>query len=290
MRALELTDLLWVCDPGTMERLPVSRDDVVDRLAAGGQRRAAMIARRLPATGGVLDEPAIDALLLRVHRELQRLGEELQQPRRVAETIAPWVDRLVARHPGQRVRIVDVGCGLGYVTRWFSQRHTFGDGVELLGVDLNATLIAGAETLARAEGLRCRFVVGNAATRGVAIEPTQPTVVISTGLLHHLQEPELEAFFREQADLNVDAFAHWDVDPSPWSTLGAWVFHRARMREAVSRHDGVLSARRAHRATTLLRTSRTLAGGYLLACRDAPLGRPRLTNALRPVTGVRVPS
>lgn len=51
--------------------------------------------------------------------------------------------------------------------------------------------------------------------------------------MHHLPEPELAEFFAAQARLGVAAFAHWDIAPCLWSTLGAWVFHQARMREPV---------------------------------------------------------
>jgi hypothetical protein len=55
MRALEITDLLWRAD-AEGNRLPVVRAEAVDRLARLGQRRAARIVARMPATDGVLDD------------------------------------------------------------------------------------------------------------------------------------------------------------------------------------------------------------------------------------------
>jgi hypothetical protein len=70
----------------------------------------------MPATGGVLDADFVDGLGTRVHCELQRLGEELQFARRVATYLQALIKRL--RGDGhQVVRIVDVGCGLGYLIR-----------------------------------------------------------------------------------------------------------------------------------------------------------------------------
>ncbi|MFC8191035.1 methyltransferase domain-containing protein [Cellulomonas sp. NPDC057328] len=284
-RPLEITDLLWRSDPVTGERCPVRRDDVVATLRERGQHRAARVAARLPATDGVLDERELDALLVRVHCELQRLGEELQLPRRVASTLVGWVAPLLAARPEVPLRVVDVGCGLGYVIRWLAAHRVLGPDVELVGVDLNGTLVERAAALARAESLPCRFVTGDAFVPGVAVDDPARTVVVSSGLLHHLAPDDLTRFFAAQQAMRVSAFAHWDVVPGAGATLGAWVFHRARMREAVSRHDGVLSARRAHPASVLLPAARRGAPDYDVRCVDTPLWTPPVAEVLRPVTG-----
>lgn len=276
---VEITDLLG--GPG----IPVRRDEVVERLRDSGQRRAARIAEGLPATpDGLLDRAEVDRLLIQVHRELQRLSEELQQGRRVAETLAPWVARLGG---GDRpVRVVDVGCGLGYVVRWLAARRAL-DGVELVGVDLDAGLVAEAARLAEVEELDCRFVHGDALDPGIVVADPERTLLISTGLLHHLRGDELRRFFAAHEELGVAGFCHWDPDPGWWTILGAWMFHRARMREPVSRHDGVLSARRAHPAEELLRAARAGAPAYEVACGGGSGRLPLLSEVLRPVVGVR---
>jgi len=83
----------------------------------------------------------------------------------------------------------------------------------------------------------------------------------------------------------VAAFAHWDIVPSRWSTLGAWVFHRARMREPLSRHDGVLSARRAHPAPVLVAAAAAGAPGYLARVVEESRWHPRALDVLRPLVG-----
>jgi len=279
---LEITDLLWSSDPATGERRQVRHDAVIARLEAGGQRRAARLARRLPARDGILIADEIDALQVRVHCELQRLGEELQLPRRIAE----WIAQFRGTRPGEPIRVVDVGCGLGHVVRWLAAHEALGPDVELVGVDLNRTLITRAAELAAAEALDCRFVAGDAFEPGVAGGGDKTTVVVSSGLLHHLHAADLPDFFAAQRRLGVTAFAHWDIDPGPWTTLGAWVFHQARMREPVSRHDGVLSARRAHPAAVLLAAAQAGAPNYNPACVDGAPWWPRLSDVLRPVTGV----
>lgn len=280
---VEITDLLWEWDASGARR-PVPVETAAGRLERAGQRRAARLVRRMPARDGLLDPAAVDALLLRVHYELQRLEEELQLARRIAETVAPWVTALRGERP---VRLVDVGCGLGYVLRWLATHRPLGPDVELIGVDLNRRLVEHAAELAAAESLPCRFVAGDAFAPGVAVDRGTPCVMVSSGLLHHLPARELPSFFAAQRRLGVAAFAHWDVRPGPWSTLGTWVLHAARMREPVSRHDGVLSARRAHPAATLRTAARAGAPGYQVACVDGPAWLPRPLDVLRPVTGVR---
>ncbi len=285
MRPLEITDLLWSFDESGC-RLPVRRDEVVSALSARSQRRAARIAARLPTVDGTFDADAVDALGLRVHCELQRLGEELQFGRRVAETLVPLIERI--RETGSVPRIVDVGCGLGFVIRSLAAEHRLGPGVELVGIDLNPVLVARAAELAAAEGLACRFQQGDALrSDGVLHSAAERTIVISSGLLHHLDPADLPEFFAGQAHHRVRAFAHWDIAPCGWSTLGAWVFHRARMREPVSRHDGVLSARRAYPATVLERAAREGAPGYHPRVDEGGRWHPRALDVLRPIIGIR---
>jgi SAM-dependent methyltransferase len=179
--ALEITDLLWQCnDQG--QPIPVPQAAAVSRLAGLGQRRAARIVGRMPAAEGVLDAQYVDELMLRVHCELQRLSEELQLARRIAGLLAPLVARIRETGGGAPVRVVDVGCGVGYVVRWLAATSALGAGVELAGVDMNATLVGAAIRLAERESLNCRFVRGNAFDPGVAVDDGPRTMVICSPL------------------------------------------------------------------------------------------------------------
>ena len=125
-RLLEITDLLWPVDSRGAP-VPAVKADVVNALRVRGQRDAARIVSAIPAVQGVLDPAYVDALGLRVHRELQRLGEELQLARRVAALLSPLVEGLRAGGAG-RVRVVDVGCGLGFVVRSIAASCALGPG------------------------------------------------------------------------------------------------------------------------------------------------------------------
>ncbi len=274
-------------DPDTQARRPVERARALGVFEAAGDRQAVRIIRRIPTRAGpggaLLDEDAVDAMLLRAHGELQRLSEEFQQGPRVVSLLRPLIDLLRVEATGP-IRVVDVGCGLGFIIRWLAATQALGADVELVGCDYNATFVAQAAALAEAEGLACSFAVGNAFTLD------QPaTIFLSNGVLHHCRGHDLESFFEHQHQPEVQAFVHYDIAPTALTPTGAWVFHQARMREPLARHDGVLSARRAHGDATLVAAIRAGAPAFVPLVFDATSQRSPWLNVMRPVLGVRPP-
>ncbi|WRZ87983.1 class I SAM-dependent methyltransferase [Streptomyces sp. NBC_01007] len=282
MQQLEISDLITAVDPHTGHRLPVRRAEVIQQLRESGDERAARIVAGLPADqDGVLDPYTVDRLLISVHTELQRLSEELRIGERLVHVLGPLFTaiRAAAGQTGA-YRLVDVGCGLGYLVRWLAATDALGADVELVGVDLDAALVGEADRLAHAEGLNCRFVHGNAFDL-----PEAATVYVSTGVLHHFRGSALADFFQAQAASPAYAFCHFDIAATPLAPLGAWIFHRARMRNPLGRHDGVVSARRAHSDETLLRTA-AVPGIRALLYEPRGAANPFCTT-LRPIIGVR---
>ncbi|MEU8791331.1 class I SAM-dependent methyltransferase [Streptomyces sp. NPDC048643] len=282
MPQLEISDLITEVDPHSGRRLPVRRAEVIEQLRESGDERAVRIVARLPADqDDVLDPHAVDRLLISVHTELQRLSEELRIGERLVDLLGPLFTaiRSTTGEPGP-YRLVDVGCGLGYLVRRLATTNALGADVELVGVDLNAALVGEAERLARAEGLNCTFVHGNAFDL-----PEAATVYVSTGVLHHFRGSALTEFFQAQAASPAYAFCHFDIAPTPYAPLGAWIFHRARMRNRLGRHDGVASALRAHTDETLLRAA-AQSGIRALLYEPRTMANPFCTT-LRPVIGVR---
>ncbi|MFD6077410.1 class I SAM-dependent methyltransferase [Streptomyces hydrogenans] len=282
MQQFEISDLITAVEPRSGRRLPVRRAEVVRRLLESGDERGSRIVAELPADReGVLDPDAVDRLLISVHTELQRLSEELRIGERLVHVLGPIFTaiRSAGAQPGP-YRLVDVGCGLGYLVRRLASTRALGADVELVGVDLDAALVGEAERLAREEGLGCRFVHGNAFDL-----PQAATVYVSTGVLHHFRGPDLGEFFRAQAASPAQAFCHFDIAATRLASIGAWVFHRARMRHPLGRHDGVVSARRAHSDETLLRAA-TAPGIRPLLYEPRGSANPFCTT-LRPVIGVR---
>ncbi|MFF2628642.1 class I SAM-dependent methyltransferase [Kitasatospora griseola] len=277
----EISDLITAADPATGRRLPVRRAEVVELLRGNGDRWGARIVAGLPADqDGVLDAGSVDRLLVSVHTELQRLSEELRIGERLVHLLGPLFTAIRATGAPGPYRLVDVGCGLGYLVRWLAATGALAPDVELVGVDLDAALVAEAGRLARSEGLRCRFVHGDAFAL-----PQAATVYVSTGVLHHFPEPALAEFFAAQGASPALAFCHYDIASTGLAPIGAWMFHRARMRHPLGRHDGVASARRAHSDRTLLQAA-AASGMRPLLHEPRHVANPFCTT-LRPVLGLR---
>jgi hypothetical protein len=180
------------------------------------------------------------------------------------------------------IRVVDIGCGTGFVVRWLAAHATLGDDVEVVGVDYNAALLAEARRLAAVEHLPCTFVVANA----FRLAPPA-AIYLSTGVVHHVRGTSLDRFFAQHDQPATVAFAHIDFQPSPLTPIGAWLFHAVRMRQPLARHDGVLSALRAHTGETLLAAARMGAPGFRCAIYGARLGPSPVRRVFHALVGLR---
>lgn len=278
----EISDLIVSFDEATLARRPVRKHAVVERFLAVGNRRAARIVGRMAERDGELDSRAVDDLLIRVHTELQRLSEEFEHGRRVAELLRPLLDALREGGVGRPFRVIDVGCGLGYVLRWLAALGELGDDVELIGADYNAALVAEARRLAEAERLRVTFVTADAFRLDVGA-----TVWLTTGVLHHFRGAALAEFFRAQDKAETATFVHFDFQPSFLAPFGAWIFHAARFREPLARHDGVLSAVRAHDGRALLSAAKQGAPGFQSAMYSTRLWGLPIPRPFHTLVGVR---
>lgn len=279
----ELSDLIVDYDPHTLERRDVARRRVLERLAAArAPVLAVWAARALAARDGILDREAVDGVLVRSHLELQRLHEEFRVGAMMRDLVAPMIGIARRVTGARRVRVVDLGCGLGFVVRWLAARGALGPDVELVGVDYNRALVTAAQRLADEERLACRFVAANAfALR----EPAD--VFISTGVLHHFRAGDLEAVFAQHERSSAVGFVHVDIRPSPIAPIGSWVFHQARMREPLARFDGVRSVVRAYGSDRLRGAIASGAPGFTLAMVDAHPGLQGLLRIFQAVVGAR---
>lgn len=278
----EISDLIVDYDAATLARRPVKKSTVLETLAQHQNTWGLRIARRFPAEEDRLDPGFVDAALVRSHLELQRLHEEFLMGLRVLEVLEPLVAAVSELHPGRPVRVVDLGCGLGFVVRWLARHGGLPRHVELVGADYNATFTHAARHLAEQESLACTFVTGNAFRLA---EPA--TIVTSTGALHHFRGAGLTEIFAQQEQAGAMAFLHFDIKPSVFAPIGSWIFHRARMREPLARHDGYLSAVRAHDGDALVSAARSGAPGFLCALFDGQVGLLRLVRIMHAIVGVR---
>lgn len=276
----ELSDLIVDYDPHSLERRDVALATVLARL--GPSRPSRAVARRLARADGLLDRDRVDEALVRSHLELQRLHEEFRVGRLLCGLLTPMLELVRERTGKTRLRVVDLGCGLGYIVRWLAAGRRLGPGVELLGADCNRALVTAAQRLADDESLDCRFVCGNAFALG---EPAD--IIVSTGVLHHFRGDALTAVFADHERSPAEGFVHVDIRPSRLAPIGSWIFHRARMRQPLAQFDGVRSAVRAHGAEVLCAAAASGAPGFTRATVDAHPGIAGLIRIFQGVLGVR---
>jgi predicted O-methyltransferase YrrM len=163
----EITDLIVQHDPHTLQRVKVRKQEVLDTFSRYSNRQAMRAVEELSEQEGILDEKEIDRHLLKVHWEMQRLAEEFYHGHRVWELLRVVIASIRKAGVRKIIRIVDVGCGIGYVIRWLAANIPLRDSdVELVGMDLNSTLTNEANRLAGLEQLPCQFLQGDAFSGG----------------------------------------------------------------------------------------------------------------------------
>jgi SAM-dependent methyltransferase len=276
----EISDAIVSFDPETLKRRPVIKSQVLKEFSELGNRKAARIVERIPDRDGVLDDGAVDRLLVTSHCEMQRMSEEFQHGKRVGELLKPLLKALREGGLNRTIRLVDIGCGTGFVVRWLIANEYLGDDVELIGADFNEALINEARRLSERENLNCTFVVAN------AFRLAQPAdIFLSTGILHHFRGDGLAELLRRHRV--AQAFVHFDFHSSPMSPFGSWLFHAVRMREPLAKHDGVLSAVRAHKSRRLLSVARAAAPEFVSTIYGTRLWRLPIPRVFHSLVGIR---
>ena len=281
-RGPEISDAIVSFDPVTLQRKPVKKADVLLQFKELRNHEAARIVAQIPEQDGVLDPEAVDKILITSHCEMQRMSEEFQHGKRVAELLKPILNALREGGVKNPIRIVDIGCGTGFVVRWLAASGSLGDDVQLMGVDFNVALLNEAQRLATIENLSCKFEVANAFRLD---EPA--TIFISTGILHHFLDEHLSYLLQQHCRAETCAFVHFDFHSSPMAPLGSWLFHAVRMREPLARHDGVLSAVRAHKSRYLLDVTRSAAPEFVSAIYGTRLWRMPIPRVFHSLVGIR---
>jgi hypothetical protein len=149
-------------------------------------------------------------------------------------------------------------------------------------MDLNSTLIAEAGRLARVERLPCRFVHGDAFSREHSRH-----IYMSTGVIHHFRGDALLEFLGRHEQPETQSFLHFDFQPWWFAPFGSLFFHYLRMRTALARHDGVLSAARAHDARTLTVAARAAAPGFAAGIYGARIWKTPAPRVFHTLIGLR---
>jgi SAM-dependent methyltransferase len=266
----EVSDVIVDYDAATLARRDVRKD-----VALAALDKSPSIARRLARAlsttpDGLVRRDEVDGILIRSHLELQRLHEEFRIGPMMRDMLKPLLDVVREATGRKKLRVVDLGCGMGFIVRWLAANGDIGadrGDVELVGADYNLALLEGAKRLADEEALPVKFVAANA----FELDDAPADIVMSTGVLHHFRGRGLDELFANHERSSTVAFLHADIRPSVFSPPGSWVFHQARMREPLAKFDGYWSAVRAHDAQTLRKAVATSAPSFALGMVDAKI-------------------
>ena len=279
---LEISDVIVRFHPKSLKREPVNQAEAISALCGAASPYAHQVVRDIPQSNGVLDNDAVDQLLVEAHSELQRLWEEFFHGPRVALILRHFVNAIRASGISRKLRVVDIGCGPGFILRWLAAHEVLKEELVYVGVDCNSALIRRAQQLARAEQLPVQFILGNAFSLNERAD-----IFISSGVLHHFRGLSLKTFFEAQANCKPFAFAHFDIQKSWVAPLGGLLFHAARMRTPLARYDGWISAMRAHDGRDLVRLAQSESPKLRIGRYNPPLKYLPICRTLTGVLGVR---
>ncbi|HEU0152738.1 MAG TPA: class I SAM-dependent methyltransferase [Arenimonas sp.] len=149
-----------------------------------------------------------------------------------ARLFAPLLRRLAAHAPFEQM--LDLGCGTGHMIRRAAPLAA-----RVTGVDHSAGMLASAQRMAAAHGLaHVRFEHGDLATY-LAARPDHADLVTAVGVLHHLDEADLE---------RVLAAIHRSLRPGGWVLLAEPAIEDGMAEPAaITRwNQASLAARRSH--------------------------------------------
>ena len=197
---------------------------------------------RLAGVAEKLDGPLDDELALRDNlrdlRRANRLTGGVRLSLRAVRALAPGPEPL---------SILDVGTGAADIPLALladaSHRHR---DLTVTAVDSRPEVLlaarAGSPEIDRAKNLRLAVADG----RSLPYPDRAFDVAHASLVLHHLDPPDAVAFLGELARVGQRGVVVNDLARRPITLFGAWLLSRTFTRNAYSRHDAPLSARRAY--------------------------------------------
>lgn len=191
-----------------------------------------------------MDEPCSAEVLAGCLRNLEKMNRLTMSYRPTLN----FLGRVVARHRGRELHLVDVGSGYGdmlrVISRWAQRRKIR---LKLTGIDLHTQTEAIAREATRAAGMRedaIEWRTGDAMSE-VSLQP--PDVVVSSLVMHHLGHGEIVQFLRW---MEASAGAGWFINDLERQMIPAATFSVLAVLlrwHPFLHHDGPISFRRAFR-------------------------------------------
>jgi len=193
-----------------------------------------------------------------------RLTRALQDLRRINRLLGAYaatdrvLDPLLQRHA--RLRILDVGCGLGdHLVHLARRADQFGCRADLIGTDANPVTVGHARAHLDAHlspSLRSRVRVEIADAQDLSCPDDAVDVVHAALLLHHFHGPDAVQLLAELRRVARRGLLINDLHRHPFAYAGSWLLSRLLRLAPMVQHDAPMSVRRGFRRAELLRLAR----------------------------------
>jgi SAM-dependent methyltransferase len=181
----------------------------------------------------------------RILDDVERISRLLQLQRYWVRRIGTLISRAWRLRRGRPVRVLDVGAGSGgllfQVDEWARRRRI---AVELVGIDFLDSAVAAARRRAAEEGRRVELRVGDA--RRLDLQAGAVDVAVTTLMLHHLPPGDVAAVLAELDRVAAVSYFAFDLRRSLAALPALWALLRLGGFDAPSRHDALVSVRRAY--------------------------------------------
>ena len=217
----------------------------------------------------LLDGPDLDPVELA--RNLHEMAMLNRLPGGAGASVTATLDLLGTAAPGQRGGVLDVGCGSGDFARVLRRRSR----VQIMLADSSAAVrVIAARTVARTVDVELM----DADARSLPLADGSVEVAHASLLLHHLDPPDAVGALREMRRVARAGIVINDLRRGRLAFAMTAAPVLAFSRSRYTRHDGVLSARRAY---TLPELDDLAAQAGLRPVARTPAWWPRVTTTYR---------
>ena len=180
-------------------------------------------------------------------------------------------------------RILDLGCGSGFVSRYLAER-----GFTVLGLDVSEEQIRLARTSAREHELESRLSFEVAGIERLRARGERFDGIVTHAFLHHLAADELHALLGDMCAVVASGGAAWFLEPvffPPGSRTGAaWAKRIERYGSYVAKRGvttgGLLDEAPLRAAADFYAEAER--NGYFLSPKEVPFTARELIDALSP--------
>jgi SAM-dependent methyltransferase len=171
--------------------------------------------------------------------------------------LAPWLKAQTAAHPGQPIRILDLGTGIAdfpeYIVQW-AARQTPAIDLEIVAIDANPVTVDYAQkSLAKRlpANLAAKIRVEVADALSLPYADREFDIAMGAMFLHHFAQPKAIAIVQSMQRVSRGGILINDLHRHPLAYYGIYSLTRLLRASVMMQNDGPISVLRGFRAPEL---------------------------------------